>query len=141
MDWGGLKLLRLDRRKLATAIKDNVQGANYKAARTPLPSGHDQMYKIEDRELGDDQPLWIQVSKFKSAIEAAELISPALTMFRVVESLERRLRCLNSTNSRSRQLTHILVASQEWQALSSVMVLLVPPCWHGEYTNLDRRKR
>ena len=85
-------------------MKDNVQGANYKAARTPLPSGHDQMYKIEDRELGVDQPLWIQVSKFKSAIEAAELISPALTMFRVVESLERRLRCPNSTNSRSRQL-------------------------------------
>jgi hypothetical protein len=29
---GGLKLLRPDRRKLATAIKDNVQDANYKAA-------------------------------------------------------------------------------------------------------------
>ena len=62
------------------------------------------MYKIEDRELADDQPLWIQVSEFKSAIEAAELISPALTIFRVVESLECRLRCLNSANSRSRQL-------------------------------------
>jgi hypothetical protein len=44
------------------------------------------MYKIEDRELADDQPLWIQVSKFKSAIEAAGLISPTLTMFPVVES-------------------------------------------------------
>jgi hypothetical protein len=42
MDWAGLKILRPDRRKLATAIKDNVQ-ANYKAAGNSLPASNDQM--------------------------------------------------------------------------------------------------
>ena len=37
-------------------------------------------------------------------MEAAELIFPALTIFRVFEC---RLRCLNSANNKSRQLIHI----------------------------------
>src|SRR6476659_4972788 len=41
-------------------------------------------------------------------------------------------------------LTHARAGSPEWQAPSLAKrpkVLLARRCWHGEYTNLDRRKR